>query len=153
MAKSWQLPQTEYNKIVNFLKSFLRRCHTSTSVFLLKTRDVYHYQNLIQYVSQIHCFNNQYVSSILISSKQQDKQVPALLTGLHKPCFNVHTTWQDSCPAQNGTQSQSLCGIGCLFLSKTLNSSLFFVEFKCVEGRTILNRYSVSTISVYHKRR
>ena len=73
---------------------------------LVSARDVYCYQNSKQYISSIHCFDTRYVSSILISSKYQDKQVAVLMTGPPKPRSIMCTTLKDSRLAQNGTQSQ-----------------------------------------------
>ena len=68
-------------------------------------RDVYRYQKSIRYVSSIHCFDTRYVSSMLICSKYQDKQVPVLMTGPPEPHFNKCTTSLDSGVEPNSTQS------------------------------------------------
>ena len=86
--------------------------------YLAGSRDVYRYLNFIQYVSSIHCFDTRCVSSILICSKYQDKQVPVLMTGPPKPHFNMCTTSQDSGLVQNSTQRVTLDLNGWSFLEK-----------------------------------
>ena len=46
-----------------------------------KGRDEYRYLKSIRYVSSIHSFDTRFVLSILICSKYQDNQIPALMTG------------------------------------------------------------------------
>ena len=69
----------------------------STILNMFWSGDVYRYQKSIRYVSSIHCFDTRYVSSILICSKHQDKQVPVLMTGPPEPHFS------DSPLVRNGT--------------------------------------------------
>ena len=91
----------------------------------VSSRDVYHYQNSIRFILLIHCFNTRYVSSILISSKCQDRQVRVLLTVPSNLCFNVRMTLWRSCQVQNCTQCQSGVKWVFLFCQKIVNSSLF----------------------------
>ena len=63
----------------------------------------------IRYVSSIHSYNTQYISSILKflqNITHYDIKILVLLTGLPKVHFNVPTTLKDSRPVQNGNRSQ-----------------------------------------------
>ena len=92
----------------------------TSSIFYLivPIRDVYRYQKSIRYVSSTHCFYTRHVSSILICSKYQDKQVPVLMTDPPEPHFNMCTTSQDSGLVRNGTQESVWSGMGSLFGQK-----------------------------------
>ena len=101
---------------------------------------MYCYQKSIRYISLIHCCDSRYVSSILICSNHQDKQVPVLMTGPTEPHFDMCTTSQDSCLVRNGTQSQFVVEWVVLF-GQNIKFFSFLAEFKRAEGRTIQYRY------------
>ena len=108
------------------------------------TRDVYRYQKSIRYVSSIHCFDTRYVSSILICSKYQDKQVPVLMTGPPEPHFNMCKTTQDYGLVRNSAQESILEWNRWSVLVETIKFFSFLAEFRHAEGRftgTIRYRY------------
>ena len=141
-------------RTVNAVKRFditvLRSFWTINANILYETivhctifRDVYHSENAIRYVPAIHCFNIRYISSILISSKWRDKQVPVLLTDLSELPFNVRTIAWDSHLVQNDTWSH-IGNKWVVFLVKNMRFFSFLAELTCVEGKTVPNRYSTS---------
>ena len=95
--------------------------------------DVYRHQKSIRYISSIHCFDTRYVSSMLICSKYQDKQVPVLMTGPPEPHFNMCTTTQDYGVVQNSAQESILEWNGWSFLVKTINFFSLVAELGYVD--------------------
>ena len=108
---------------------------------LVSARDVYCYQNSKQYISSIHCFDTRYVSSILISSKYQDKFQPDDWS-TQASFYYVHNLERFSSSPKWHPESV-WSGMGCRFWSKTLNFSLFWPNLSVRK----VERYDIDTLA------